>query len=329
MDRFDDHTILYRFFKKETSEGENEEIIHWVSASEENREEFRKVHKIFLSSNFKQFQSEIDIDDAWDKLYQSLKEYRSHSGTLNVSFLLKVAASVLILVAVGLGSIWTYEHIFKGSTFAIVHIEAPAGEKSKIQLADGSSVWLNSETVLTYDATNPRNVRVEGEAFFDIQKDAGNPFWVETASGMTVKVTGTRFNLRSYAGDPFVETTLEEGRVEILGENAVRLAELNPGQQARYTIRGGEVEVKKVSPELYSLWKNNEIIFSETSFYDLVPQIERWYGVSVELDEGINKEDRFTMTIKTESLRELLDMMKLTSDFDYEIVGSRVKIYSK
>ena len=107
------------------------------------------------------------------------------------------------------------------------------------------------------------------------------------------------------------------------------MAVLTPGQQARYTIHNGEVDVKDVSPEFYSLWKNNEIVFSEISFRDLVPQIERWYGVSIELDPKINDEDRFTMTIKTESLRELLHMMKLTSNFDYEIIGSKVKIISK
>ena len=222
MVRFNDHTILYRFFKKETSEEENNEIINWVSASERNREEFREVHNIFLSSNLKQFHSEINIDDAWNKLYSNLQKYKGKSKIISSDLLLKVAASVLILIAVGFGSIWINEHVFSGNKPTIVHFEAPAGEKSKIQLADGSNVWLNSETVLTYDATNPRNVTVEGEAFFDVKKDAGNPFWVETGSGMKVKVTGTRFNLRCYADDPVVETTLEEGKVIIIGEKSNR-----------------------------------------------------------------------------------------------------------
>jgi len=329
MDRFDDHTILYRFLKKETSEEENREILDWVSASEENRDEFQKMHKIFLSGNLKQFHSEIDIDDAWNKLYNNLKKYRGKPKTINPNLLLKVAASVLILVAVGFGSIWTNEHIFNGGKPAVVRFEAPAGEKSKIRLADGSDVWINSETILTYDATNPRNVTVEGEAFFDIKKDVGKPFLVSAASGMKVEVTGTRFNLRCYPGDPVVETTLEEGQVAIIGENSSRLAVLTPGQQARYSTQRNKVDVKNVSPELYSLWKNNEINFSEVSFRDLVPQMERWYGVLIRLDPEMNKEDRFTMTIKTESLREMLNMMKLTSNFDYEIDGSRVKINSK
>ena len=146
---------------------------------------------------------------------------------------------------------------------------------------------------------------------------------------MKVKVTGTRFNLRCYPEDPVVETTLEEGEVIILGENAKRLVELNPGQQSRYNIRDNKINVLKVAPEIYSLWKNDEIRFSEISFRDLVPRIERWYGVTIELDPGISKKDRFTFAVKTESLRELLNMMKLTFTFNYEINGSKVKINSK
>jgi len=172
-------------------------------------------------------------------------------------------------------------------------------------------------------------VTLKGEAFFDVEKDEQEPFMVETASGMKVKVTGTRFNLRCYADDPIVETTLEEGEVIIIGENSRRLTVLNPGQQAKYTKNNNNIDVKNVSPELYSLWKNNEIRFSDISFRNLVPQIERWYGVTIELDPEISKNDRFTMAIKTESLRELLTMMKLTSRFDYEIDGSNVKINAK
>ena len=329
MAKFIDNIILYRFLNKETSEDENKEIFDWVSASEENREEFRKIHHAYHISNLKQFQSEIDIDKAWDKLYNNLKKYGGKSKIVDFNLLLKVAASVLIIISIGFGSIWINEHIFKRESTSIVQFEAPSGDKSKIQLADGSDVWINSETTLTYDISSPRNVTLKGEAFFDVEKDEWEPFMVETASGMIVKVTGTRFNLRSYPDDPVIETTLEDGEVIIIGENSKRLAVLNPGQQAKYTIQNNNVDVKNVSPELYSLWKNNEIRFSDISFRDLVPQIERWYGVTIELDQEISGKDRFTMAIKTESLRELLTMMRLTSRFDYEIDGSEVKINAK
>jgi ferric-dicitrate binding protein FerR (iron transport regulator) len=196
-------------------------------------------------------------------------------------------------------------------------------------LSDGSLVWLNSETVLTYDAFDPRKVTIEGEGYFEVKKDRSNPFEVTTSSGMKVKVTGTSFNLRSIGSESYVETTLDEGEVIIEGAHSDQLAVLAPGQQATYNLRNHKMLVKNVQTEIFSLWKNNELRFADISFAQLIPRIERWYGVSIQLDQRINSKDRFTLTIKTESLRELLDMMKLTSKFNYEINGELVKIHAK
>ena len=321
--------LIHRFLNKETSEKENNEILYWVSGSEENRAEFRKVHHVYHISKLKQFQSEIDIDKAWNKLNSQLPKIQGSPKIVYLDIFRKVAVSVLIVLAVGFGSLWTNEHFFGGAKSAIVQFEAPKGEKSKIVLADGSHVWLNSQTVLKYDALNPRKVTIEGEAYFEVEKDRAHPFEVSTTSGMKVIVKGTKFNLRSLISEPCVETTLEEGEVIITGSDNKQLAVLKPGQQAKYNISGNELLVQNVSTENYSLWKNNELRFTAISFAELVPRIERWYGVSINLDPLISSSDLFTMTIKTESLRELLNMMKLTSKFDYEINGAQIKIHAK
>ena len=321
--------LIHRFLNKETSEQENNEILHWVSASEENRAEFRKFHHVFHLSQLRQFQSEIDIEKAWNKMDLQLPKVEGGPKIIYLDIFRKVAVAVLIVLAVGFGSLWTNEHFFSGAKSAIVQFEAPKGEKSRIVLSDGSHVWLNSQTVLTYDAFHPRKVMIEGEAYFEVKKDKSDPFEVTTVSGMKVMVTGTSFNLRSIASEYYVETTLDEGEVIIEGANSEQLAVLKPGQQASYNIKSHELQVKNVQTEIYSLWRNNELRFTNISFAELVPRIERWYGVSIQLGQGINNRDRFTMTIKTESLRELLNMMKLTSKFNYEIKGELVEIHAK
>lgn len=329
MEESKNHSLLFRFLNKETSETENNEILHWVSTSEENRIEFRKFHQLFLLSNLKQFQSEIDIDEAWSNLSSKFPKENGKPKVIYLDVLRKVAVSVLIVLAAGFGALWTNDHFFNKADEAIVQFEAPTGEKSKIILADGSHVWLNSQTVIKYNALNPRKVILEGEAYFEVKKDPAHPFEITTVSGMKVKVTGTRFNLRSLTGESFVETTLDEGEVIISGENSDQMAILKPGQQAQYNIRSNEIQVQDVSTEIFSIWKNNELRFNDISFAELVPRIERWYGVSVELDPNISNKDRFTMSIKTESLRELLNMMKLTSKFNYEINGEKVELFAK
>lgn len=319
-------TLLNRFLDKETSMAENQAILQWVSDSEENRVEFRKVHRAYHLSKLRYSKSEIDVDEAWNKLNNLLPRTKPQHKLIDLNILRKVAASVLLILAGGLGSLWMSGYFSGQQQSAIVELKTLKGEKSQVILADGSHVWLNSQTVLKYDALNPRKTTLDGEAFFEVEKDKAHPFEVITASGMKVIVTGTKFNLKSFAGEPFVETTLEEGVVEIKGTDNKPLAQLEPGQQAQYNIEGNNTSVKNVSPELYSLWKNNELRFTDISFAELVPRIERWYGVTISLENNRKNNDRFTMTIKTESLRELLNMMQLTSKFNYEIKGEQVKI---
>jgi len=326
MEESINETLLLRFLDKETSREENDAILRWVSDSEKNRAEFRKLHQAHHFSNRHYLKPEIDIDEAWEKLNGVLPKVKKQPQLILPDILWKVAASVLLVVTGGLGSLWMSGHFSEQAQSAMIQLKASKGEKSQAVLADGTHVWLNSQTTIKYDALNPREVTLDGEAFFEVEKDSDHPFEVITASGMKVIVTGTKFNLRSFVGESFVETTLKEGEVLIEGADNKQLAQLEPGQQAQYNIGEKNTSVRNVSPELYSLWKNNELRFADISFAELVPRIERWYGVTITLDSLQKNNDRFTMTIKTESLRELLNMMQLTSKFNYEIKGEQVKI---
>ncbi len=318
---------LFRFLKRETSERENAEILQWVSASEKNRDEFRRIHQVFDLAMRDHYESAIDIDQAWNKLISRNPEMKTPIRVFRANVFLKIAALVALILAVGFGSLWTHEHFFTSHS-GVIRIESPAGEKSKVVLADGTRVWLNSQTVLDYNISDPRKVTLSGEAYFDVAKDKKHSFDVITASGLKVTALGTKFNLRNFTGENHIETTLEEGEVIISSINAGKPVRLEPGQQASFSIKDNTLQIKNVSAGIYSLWKNNELRFTDISLKELVPLIERWYGIKIDLDPKINERDRFTMTIKTESLRELLNMMQLTSKFNYEINGEEVKIQS-
>ncbi len=352
-------SLLLKFLQKETSEEENAEILNWVSDSEQNREKFRRIHRAFHLNGLKQHESEIDIEAAWNTLNNQMLnvkkldqfgmgsvEREKSSAWIQESWIRKskegqnywdgqrnvfwrVAASVAIILAVGVGSLWS-RHFFSNQLQSKdIRFESPAGEKSKIVLADGTLVWLNSQTILNYNVLKPRSVTLDGEAYFEVAEDRKHPFEVMTTSGLKVTVLGTKFNLQSFAGENLVETTLEEGVVTITGIDNGRAVKLKPGQKATFNTRTNQLQVENVSAEIYSVWKNNELRFTDITFGELIPRIERWYGIKVEMDSGISTADRFTMTIKTESLRELLTMMQLTSKFDYEINGEEVIIHKK
>lgn len=321
--------VLIRFLNKETSAQENEEILRWVSSSDNNRRHFRELHQAYHFSSQKLFATEINIDQAWNTVNSKLPKSVAGKKIISLQFLNRIAVSILLLMSISFAGLWINEHYFAGTRSATVTFEAPSGEKSKVILADGTQVWLNSESRLLYDASKPRTAVLYGEGYFEVKADRSHPFEVITGSGMKVKVTGTRFNLRNYASESIVETSLEEGEVILEAKNSTKLAVMKPGQLARYDTHCQLLNIQHVDPEIYSIWRKNELQFSNISFAELVPRIERWYGISIVLKTGTENNDRFTMTIKTESLRELLAMMQLTSKFDYEINGSHVNIRLK
>lgn len=314
---------LVRFINRETSVAEDQEILLWVSQSEANRTELRQLYESWLLSRITQQAGQLNVDDAWAEFSAKRLSLAKSPNKPVLPAWFRVAASVLILIAVGVGSVEGYRLLSpKQNKAAWVKVEVPAGEKSKIVLADGSSVWMNSESVLRYDAVHPRTVDLSGEAYFEIEKDPKHPFVVLTPSGLNVRVLGTHFNVRTYPGEGAVETTLDEGSVELFGKMLSKSIRIKPGEQA--VLANKQLEVKTVDSRLYSLWRNNELKLEDISFAELVPRIERWYGVKIKLDPKLSSRDRFTLTIKTESIRELFTMMQFTSNFNYQIHGSEV-----
>lgn len=314
---------LVRFINRETTREEDREVLAWVMESDGNRTELRQLYETWMLSRVPQQADQINIDRAWAEFSAKRLSDSRRENRRTLPFSMRVAASILILIAVGVGSFEAYRMTENGGMAnQWVKVEVPAGEKSKVVLADGSRVWLNSESVLKYNTADPRKVDFVGEAYFEVAKDARHPFEVHTESGIDVRVLGTQFNLRNYPDENRMETTLDEGKVELYGSRLSGSVTMKPGEQAVFAEN--QMEIKKVDSRLFSVWRDNELKFVDISFAELVPRIERWYGVKIQLDPRLASRDRFTLTIKTESIRELFTMMQLTSTFKYQINGSQI-----
>lgn len=324
-----DNTInteqLVRFIHRETTAAEDHELMLWVLADEQNRRQLRELLKANNLSRLPELGHGIELDREWQKFQAATQPEAAPAKTRYLGQWMKVAASILVLLTVGLGSVYVSDKLSRSQVGeALVQFESPSGEKSKVVLADQTVVWLNSQSTLSYDANQPRKVKLEGEAYFEVTKDQQHPFVVDLKDGTAIRVLGTKFNVRSYPNEKQIETTLEEGKVELIGRRLQQPIEMVPGQQV--LLNDTSCVVKEVDSELYSLWRKNELKFRDAGFAELVPRIERWYGVQIDMDPNLGSGDYFTMTIKTESIRELFQMMQLTSNFNYEITGSRVRL---
>jgi ferric-dicitrate binding protein FerR (iron transport regulator) len=196
----------------------------------------------------------------------------------------------------------------------VQEISIPYGGKSKFTLPDGSVVWLNSGSKLSYPSAfmGQRNVQLEGEAYFDVVKNKV-PFVVSTQFG-DILVLGTSFNVKAYADDDF-QTTLVEGSVTIK-KNAGNNVMLRPGQQA-FVNKQNQFEIQSVETEIFTSWKDGKLIFYREPFETVAKRMERWYNVNIQVDNEEIKDLWFTGTIEMETLSEVMELISKSLPVTY------------
>lgn len=184
-----------------------------------------------------------------------------------------------------------------------VNILSADGSKGRYTLPDGSVVWLNSSSRLSYDASSPRNVTIYGEAFFDVVKN-GEPFVVNTDE-FSVKVLGTRFNVRNSDVFGADEVSLLSGKVELSAGGQSLL--LHPGEKA--SCRNGHLEKEEYDVTLDASWTGSELNFENTSLAEILTSLEHWYNVDMQIASGVNVESRYSFKIRKESIDEALGII--------------------
>ena len=186
-------------------------------------------------------------------------------------------------------------------------------------LADGTEVWLNAGSTLSYpanDQSDKREVKLNGEGYFKVSKNARKPFYVET-SNATVKVLGTSFNMKAYSNEQSLVTTLEEGSVELIiqksGNIPVRLA---PGEQAIYDATLEKTEITKVDAKEFSAWRGEKFLFKDAVLKTIITELERLYDIKIHIKNQELEKLRFRGMFSYD--QDLLDA--------FETIGHSVKL---
>ena len=201
----------------------------------------------------------------------------------------------------------------------------PKGGEYSLELPDGTVVWVNSESSLRFPekfTSNRREVFLEGEAYFEVKKDANRPFYVHTEAGK-VRVLGTAFNVCAYSNDRFWQTTLVEGSVMINQEEKEVL--LKPNEQYQIYVRTGKAGLREVLPELYTSWRDGKFYFKAYTFEELVEKLERWYDFKMFYMNEEIKTRRFSGVVnKYQPLEEMFKFLQMTSDVQFNVKGNVV-----
>jgi ferric-dicitrate binding protein FerR (iron transport regulator) len=219
------------------------------------------------------------------------------------------------------------------------------GSKSKVQLPDGTLVWLNADSRLTYGkdfGNRLREVSLSGEAFFDVQKDADHPFVIHTGS-LDVKVLGTAFNIRSYQNEKTSEATLIRGAIEVtLNSSPERKIVMKPSDRIVVENKAapdpqtrtadtlywvGKVDVKENgNAGLETVWKKNSLAFKNETLEDVAGRIEHWFNVKVSIEDEELKKITYSCDFKDESLKQVMEALHMTGKFQYQILKDSVVI---
>jgi ferric-dicitrate binding protein FerR (iron transport regulator) len=304
-----------------TTEVELAEILVWIESSPENQKQYNRLKNLWVVAG---------LDHPQKGVVPAFHFHNTKQSLFTMPFVKYAAVFILAFV---LGSLSLYLIIRPQDTGLSSRynvIEVPNGERSQVSLYDGTKVWLNSGTTFRYPVTFSRRARevfVEGEAYFDVAEDPGHPFIVR-GSQLKVEVLGTRFNVCAYPDDDVFSATLEEGSVNAVNtENGMQVT-LKPGEQVVLDLRSNRMEHLSVKTELYTSWKENLLRFESATFEEVIKKMEHWYDVKITVAPSINIKERYTMTIKTESLREMLQLLSRTTKMDYEINANNVFIKS-
>ena len=188
------------------------------------------------------------------------------------------------------GSGVTYASGVESESVVYNKLEIPRGGEFCLTLSDGTRVWLNSETSIQYPVAfgaKERRVFVQGEAYFEVAKDAKKPFTVQFMSS-SVTVLGTSFNIRAYPEEKRSQTTLAEGSVRIYSPGSSML--LKPGEQAEVSALSGEMVKQEVEVKNFTSWKDGRFVFEQQPLEDIMRTLERWYDIRVIFkDEGAKR----------------------------------------
>lgn len=285
---------------------------------------------------------ENEVETADGQTYEDLAQLHrrigfpeSGSGKRQRSLLfLRYAAAILLLPLIGAWGSYLYlsSETHQQEELALTECFVPNGERRQITLPDGSSVWLNANSLLVYESGfkgDKRLIYLNGEANFEVMPNPDKPFLVKTAH-LTVEALGTTFCVNAYPDQKMTIATLEKGKIRVntIGTKDTAVI-LSPNEQLTFHHQAAQLSLTKVDAKRILQWADGYLVFQGASFEQIAKAIERKYNVTMNYETELFAGRSFTMRFNPgENLRQVLDVMKeMIKNFHYKIVEDKVYIY--
>ncbi len=318
---------ITRYFIGEASPEEKDLIKSWISESKENYIEFCSLRNIWEVANPTFDPATINSLSAYKKVTKNIKSKQT-IPLRKILYYWQRAAAILILplLILTVYFILADPSLLTEETTAYNEIRVPAGTSAKVTLPDSSVVWLNGGSSLTYPlnfTSSKREVKLNGEAFFDVISNPNNPFTV-VAPDFRVVAIGTAFNVEAYNKSDIRAVTLSTGIINI-EINTGQVIKLKPNERLVLNKFTNQYSVNHSDAEKWSSWKDGIMMFRDDELGYIFNRLNLIYSVDIQITDEYISRYLYRATFKDESLNEILDLIKLSAPIEYKDYGRQVK----
>ncbi len=317
--------IIHDYFNGQLSATEEAELTQWLKLNEENKAYFlnykdkidpQEIEHPLLQSSFVELKSKLFINQQFNA------KIPSKARGLQL-FFLRIVALLLVALLAGFSITYLLTRVDTPKAEVVwFETHVPRGEKAQLVLPDGSKVWLNSESNISYPSdfmNGNRVIKLSGEAYFEVAKLENKPFTVKT-NNYNIRVLGTKFNVMAYPDFNRTETSLIEGKIEI--QKGGKSIPVTPGET--FTYSNNKYSIKEASVSQTVQWKNDVFDFDKITFKELITRMERWYDVDIEIKDPELNEILYSGIFKNEeTITEVLNDFQLTLPIRCSKVGFR------
>lgn len=321
--------LLPAYFAGELPEAERAMVDHWKNQSPENQAICSESLKAWEAMPLLREMEQFNSFDALKKINARLSEPAPSARWWE--YLQKAAAILILPLLIYSVYVSTQKTGFlfpTDGTPVVQTISSHQGMVSHFELADGTKVWLNSGSELQFPSSFKgaiREVKLKGEAFFEVTKNPDQPFRVN-ARELKIDVLGTSFNVASYEDETQTEVILAEGKVSLSDEkNQLRkeYGSISPGQRAVYSQNERKVYAQEVEVDKYISWREGNLIFRDDNMEEVVKRMSRWFNVQIVFNDPEIKAYSYKATFRNETLTQVLDLLKISAPIDYRITGNK------
>lgn len=340
--------LIIKYLSGNASKEDEQAVLEWVNKNEDNLKYFITLKNLWIYQNMPVSTAvPAELEEIKKITNSSVHKWKSRSKIF--SFLPYAAALIIILL--GLDLFFTLDNrsrielaskqdkVYPLSEIPVSYkhtLYTNNGVKGFVKLPDGTKVWLNSASKLVYPDKflgSTREVEVSGEAFFDVTHNPQKPMIVSTNRNFKVKVLGTKFNIRSYDNDNEAQTTLFSGSIKLISKTPSSdkevITQLSPTESFVIRDKSTPVLIKQIDTSKQIAWKEGKLIFESAPMDEVIKKLERWHGTEFIVRDKDILRYKITANFKSESIVQIMEMIKFCSLIDYSVSGNRVTIYKR